>query len=258
MNNYTKLFSHIITSSIWDEDDQTRILWITLLALSDKYGEVMASVPGLANVSRLPIESVKRGIGKLSSPDEHSRTPDEEGRRIVKIDGGWEIINYELHRRMASLDERREKSAERMRRYRKRRKEEGSPVTQSVTQCRGSVTQRYGSVTHQTDNADADAEYPPPSPSLKIKEGNSDNGESNPDFLESIRKLRPDVDLDAVMRDIKLWKLIPRNKDRKITKRFVINWVKKIDCEVAMPPGDKGWHGEAKSWQQINMEENYQ
>lgn len=159
--SYTKLFSHIITSSVWSEDDQTRILWITLLALTDKHGEVMASIPGLAKVSNLTIESVKRGIENLSSPDEYSRTPDEEGRRIVQIPGGWSVVNYEKHRRMASIDEQREKTAARVQRFRERkaREEERTNVTHSVTHVNGLVTHSNGYVTHQTDNAEAEAEY---------------------------------------------------------------------------------------------------
>ena len=45
MHSYTKLFSSIITSTIWMEDDKTRILWITLLAMADQHGEVYSSIP---------------------------------------------------------------------------------------------------------------------------------------------------------------------------------------------------------------------
>ena len=48
--SYTKLFSEIVTSTIWSEDDKTRILWITMLATSDQHGEVMAKLAGLDKV----------------------------------------------------------------------------------------------------------------------------------------------------------------------------------------------------------------
>ena len=117
---YTKLFSHIVTSSIWTEDDQTRIIWITMMALADKRGEVMASVPGLARVAGVPIPAVEKALDKFLSPDEYSRTPDEQGRRIEKIDGGWSLINHAKHRRMASVEEQKERNAERQRKFRER------------------------------------------------------------------------------------------------------------------------------------------
>lgn len=153
--SYTKLFSHIVTSSIWSEDDQTRILWITMLALSDKHGEVMASIPGLAKVAGLTIEATQRGIEKFLSPDPFSRTPDEEGRRLEVIDGGWAIINYAKHRRMASLEDRREKGAERQRRLRERRKANGNAESRKVTH---KSRTRNGGVTPSDDIAEADTE----------------------------------------------------------------------------------------------------
>lgn len=35
-----KLFGSIVASTIWREDDKTRLVWITLLALSDRDGFV--------------------------------------------------------------------------------------------------------------------------------------------------------------------------------------------------------------------------
>jgi len=105
---FTKLFNTIITSSIWNEDNETRIVWITMLALSDKDGIVNASTSGLAVMARLPVESCKKALVKLSNPDLDSRTPYKEGRRIEKIEGGWRIINYVKYRNLRRKDERRE------------------------------------------------------------------------------------------------------------------------------------------------------
>jgi hypothetical protein len=48
MSGYTKLFSSIITSTIWGEDSDTKVVWITLLAMKDRNGEVKSTIPGLA------------------------------------------------------------------------------------------------------------------------------------------------------------------------------------------------------------------
>jgi hypothetical protein len=98
MNGYTKLFNSIITSTIWQEDDKTRIVWITLLALSDFQGNVEGSIPGLANLARISTEDCEKSLAKLKQPDPYSRSKEKEGRRIEDVEGGWHIINYVLYR----------------------------------------------------------------------------------------------------------------------------------------------------------------
>lgn len=139
---YTKLFSSIIMSTIWREDDDTRIVWITMLALADKNGEVQASVPGLADAARVSVEGCREALIRLMAPDPDSRTKTDEGRRIAEISGGWELLNHGKYRRMASKDEQVEKSAERQRRFRARH---------------AAVTGSNASVTHDRDIAEAEA-----------------------------------------------------------------------------------------------------
>jgi hypothetical protein len=98
MTGYTKLFSSILTSSIWIEDDSTLRVWIALLALSDARGFAEGAVPGLASLCRMPIADTMTALAKLSDPDPYSRTPGNEGRRIAAGDGGWWILNYLKYR----------------------------------------------------------------------------------------------------------------------------------------------------------------
>ncbi len=108
MTGYSKLFGSIITSTIWREDKETKILWITMLALKDKNGDVEGSVPGLADMARLTIEETEEALEKLRSPDPHSRTKENEGRRIEDVDGGWHVLNHQKYRDKMNADERRE------------------------------------------------------------------------------------------------------------------------------------------------------
>ncbi len=119
MISFTKLFSSIVTSSIWNEDDKTRIVWITMLALADKRGRIWASVGGLAHSARISMDDAKAAIEKLSSPDDDSRTKTDEGRRIRQIDGGFEVINYSYYRELRDDDVRAEYMRNYMREYRK-------------------------------------------------------------------------------------------------------------------------------------------
>jgi hypothetical protein len=69
-----------------------------MLAMADRLGRVWASIPGLANRARVPVESVEKAIKCFSEHDPYSRTKDFDGRRIEEIDGGWRLLNYVKYR----------------------------------------------------------------------------------------------------------------------------------------------------------------
>lgn len=125
---YTKLFSSIVTSTIWTEDDRTRIVWITMLACADKNGELQASIPGLARIAGVPVEDCRVAIAKFLAPDPDSRTKDDEGRRIEEIDGGWSLLNFRKYREMASKEDTQASEAARKARYR-------AKIARNVPKC---------------------------------------------------------------------------------------------------------------------------
>ena len=69
------------------------------------------SIPGLANRAIIPVESARDAIARFLAPDLDSRTPDNEGRRIEPIDGGWRLLNHEKYR--AIRDEETTKESKR-------------------------------------------------------------------------------------------------------------------------------------------------
>jgi hypothetical protein len=101
VQGYTPLFAEIVTSSIWNEDNAVRIVWITLMAIADKDGCVQASIAGLAPVARVTIPECEKAISILSSPDKYSRSQELEGRRIMAIPGGFKLINHRKYRQKA-------------------------------------------------------------------------------------------------------------------------------------------------------------
>lgn len=119
---YTKLFSEIVMSTIWREPHHVRVVWITMLAIKDRWHVVNSSLPGLADAARVTIEECEDALRVLSSPDPYSRSRDFDGRRIEPCDGGWIILNGEKYRNKMSLDERREYQRIKQREYREMRK----------------------------------------------------------------------------------------------------------------------------------------
>lgn len=142
---FTKLFSSITESTLWCEPDRVRLVWITMLAMADARGRVWASVPGLANRARVPVEDAEEAIQRFLSPDKYSRTPDHEGRRIEIIDGGWRLLNHEKYR--AIRDE--ESIKESKRKYINSRRQAEREVLQISTSS---------TVERSRHNAEAEAE----------------------------------------------------------------------------------------------------
>jgi len=122
MAGYTKLFSTILASTIWREPPEVRVVWITMLAMADATGRVDGSIPGLADLSRVPVEKCQEALKCLSEPDYFSRTKTDEGRRIKEVEGGWLILNYLKYRESNSTDLRKEQNREAQKRWREKHK----------------------------------------------------------------------------------------------------------------------------------------
>ncbi len=139
MTGYTKLFGSLIGSTIWrDESKETKIVWITMLAMTNSDGVVEASIPGLADFAKVTIEECLAALEKLSNADEYSRTPDHEGRRIFKVEGGWKIINHAKYREKMNLEDRRMYLARKQAEFRDRNKalKRGETVRQTLARIK--------------------------------------------------------------------------------------------------------------------------
>lgn len=118
---FAKVFSQIFDSSI-AEDWQVRHVFEDLMKLADMKGVVDMTVEAIARRTNMPLDIVARAISELEKPDPRSRTRDYEGRRIIPIDPergwGWLLVNYEYYRSLASEEQRREKTRNRVARFR--------------------------------------------------------------------------------------------------------------------------------------------
>jgi hypothetical protein len=122
MPGYVKLDKSITDSSLWQESNETKLLWITLLTMTDANGEVRTSLPGLARRAGVTVEQAKEALRVLASPDPNDRSGVAEGRRIVEIDHGWEVINYNSYTQLANSETVKAQTRERVRRHRERKK----------------------------------------------------------------------------------------------------------------------------------------
>lgn len=116
---FSKLYSCIVTSSLWIQPDYVLRVWIALLATSDAVGHVEGSIPGFASLCRISLEDMAEAERLLMAPDPYSRSSACEGRRIERVPGGWRIINYEDYRKRGQ-DKAGSRAAD-MRRFRARK-----------------------------------------------------------------------------------------------------------------------------------------
>lgn len=146
-NGFTKLFNSIITSSIWSEDNNTRIMWITMLASADATGYVTGSIPGMAAVARMSLEDAEQSIKALCKPDPYSRSKEYEGRRLLECEGGWLITNYVKYRQKRDPEKRKEQNRDAKRKQR---------AKQKISQCQQDVSQSQPKSAKAEAEAEAD------------------------------------------------------------------------------------------------------
>lgn len=106
MTGYTPVFRSVFTGSLCGKFPDLP-LWLVLLAMADKNGEVDAHPSYIATVSGIALELVTDALARFCEPDPSSRTPDCDGRRLEPLDGrgfGWRIVNHGKYREKARLE----------------------------------------------------------------------------------------------------------------------------------------------------------
>jgi hypothetical protein len=148
---YNKIFTKILDSSIWLESTTTRLVWLTFLAAMDEDGFVQfASVANLAHRARVPLDEAHAAVECLLGPDPDSSDPDNEGRRIEKVPGGWMILNSAKYRELVTRAVSKEQTRARVARFREKKK-------CNVT-CNARVTQSEGEAEAQEEAIPPQAE----------------------------------------------------------------------------------------------------
>ena len=64
-------------------------------------------MPGLAIAAHISLDECEAAIKAFCAPDQYSRTKDCEGRRLLVVDGGWQIVSYDKWRFKLSAEERK-------------------------------------------------------------------------------------------------------------------------------------------------------
>lgn len=123
MSNYTKLFGTILDSTIWSEPQHVKVVWITLLAMSDTMGFVKGFPDSIRKRAQVSHEECTDALQRLSSPDPNGLRQPFEGRRIKESEDGcgYEILNHGKYYDLLSPQDILDKKAKRNERQNERR-----------------------------------------------------------------------------------------------------------------------------------------
>ena len=119
MAGFIKLERGIIASTVW-EDINMRCVWITALLLAELYevreptpqleltslektgwlvppgwyGKVSAASTGIIRLAGVDLEAGMAALDKMGKPEPESRSQEFDGRRLVRVNGGFLALSY--------------------------------------------------------------------------------------------------------------------------------------------------------------------
>lgn len=178
---FVKLDTGMLNSTTW-YDKPARDLFITALLLAQPkeytepvpqlnahnldqtgwhappgwYGFAPASGPGLAHLAHVQWDEAVQALGRLGSPEPESRSQEHDGRRLIRVDGGYLVLNFQRYR------DKDHTTAQRSRRWREK---------QATSRCNAVSTR-------DTTQAEAEAynlpsvDTPAPKPKLRHRDPN--------------------------------------------------------------------------------------
>lgn len=117
---FAKIFTQIFDSTI-ATDWQVRHVFEDFLKLADENGVVDMPVESIIRRTNVPKEIVERAIAVLEAPDSNSRTPDHEGRRLLRLyddkEWGWVIANHAKYRTITNREELKRQNRSRVAKF---------------------------------------------------------------------------------------------------------------------------------------------
>jgi hypothetical protein len=130
---YAKLFTSIYQGTLRG-NSHGLLVFTNLLAHCDKNGVADIHPRAIAEEVGLTVEQVRTALDDLEAPDMESRSPEEEGRRIKRMDEhrawGWFVVNYAKYRAIRDEDDRREQNRLAQERWRERNKAKSADASQ--------------------------------------------------------------------------------------------------------------------------------
>ena len=129
---YAKLFTSIYQGTLRG-NSHGLLVFTNLLAHCDKSGMCDMHPRAIAEEVGLTVEQVRAALDELEAADAESRSPEEDGRRIKRMDEhrawGWFVVNYAKYRAIRDEDDRREQNRLSQERWRERNRAKSAGVS---------------------------------------------------------------------------------------------------------------------------------
>jgi hypothetical protein len=136
---YARVFLQILDSSIAN-DWATRHVFEDFLKLANAEGVVDMTREAVARRTNASLDVINKAINTLEAPDANSRDPEDDGRRLIRLDDhrdwGWEIVNWHKYEAIKSKLDQMARDRDRMakRRARDRHPSPHTPLPQTQPQ----------------------------------------------------------------------------------------------------------------------------
>ena len=120
---YGKIFEQIYDGTLvanW----KALVTFQQMIVLCDADGTIDMTPQAISSRTGIPLEIIGEGISYLEQEDPYSRSPDENGKRITRLDEhrpwGWSIVNHGKYKSLQDADTIRHQNKIRKQRQRER------------------------------------------------------------------------------------------------------------------------------------------
>jgi 5-methylcytosine-specific restriction endonuclease McrA len=214
---YGKLFASMYEGTLYGQWE-TIVTLQQLVVLADEDGVVDMTPPAIAARTSIPLEIIEKGIECLERPDKYSRSPAEEGRRIVLIDDerpwGWRIVNYKHYRNLASREDKKQKDRERIREKRGKAAGYDGPLTgEDCSYCGAPATGVDHIIATSKGGANIEQNVTPAC-------NRCNSSKRDRDLVDFLNDSTTEIDVDRVLKNQKLTRLVAFCRE---LSRFVAN-----------------------------------
>ena len=158
---YCKLFASLYQGTLRGHSDEI-LVFTNLLAHCDRAGYIDKHFRAIADEVGISVDRVKQAILNLEAPDDESRSKEESGSRLIRMDDhrvwGWQVVNYAKYRAIRNEEDRREQTRAAVARHRAKKK--SNATVTDVNVCKPSVN-NVSHVSHgkpRKAHAEAEAE----------------------------------------------------------------------------------------------------
>jgi hypothetical protein len=171
---YTPAFASLYTGSLYGKWP-TAAVWASLLPLIDARGQIEMTYEAISGMTGWPLDLLRVGIAELMKPDPGSRSPAEDGRRLVPLDPGrswgWRVVNVQKYRDRASgADQVSDgRNAEKVRRYKERHRETPADTTGHRRDTKDTYSYSDSNTDSNSKNTDRAAAQPEPGEFVEIR-----------------------------------------------------------------------------------------